>query len=144
MMQRYSAVLTPDPVSGFVVEFPDLLCGITQGETVGECLERAADIVIGVAEELIKRREPLPRARRRRGPHVYAIALPALVEAKLALHEALRESGLSKTALGKRLGGHPMQLDRLFDLRHASRMDQVEAALRALGKRLVLSVEDAA
>ena len=143
-MQRYSAILTPDPVSGFVVEFPDLPCGITQGESVEACLDLAADIVIGVAEELLKRHEPLPRARRHRGPNVHPIALPAIVEAKLALHEAFRESGLSKSALGKRLGGHPMQLDRLFDLRHASRMEQVESALHALGKRLVLSVEDAA
>ena len=78
MMQRYSAVLTPDPVSGFVVGFPDLPCGITQGETVEECLDRAADIVIGVAGELLKRREPLPRARR----HLPRMRSPcALVEA---------------------------------------------------------------
>lgn len=143
-MQRYTAILTPDTVSGFVVEFPDLPSGITQGETVEECLERAADIVVGVAEELIRRHEPLPRARRHRGPNVHPIALPALVDAKLALHKTLRESGLTKSALGKRLALHPMQLDRLLDLRHASRIAQVEAALRALGKRLVLSVESAA
>ena len=75
---------------------------------------------------------------------MYAIALPALVEAKLALHETLRQSGLSKSALGKRLGAHPMQLDRLFDLRHASRMDQWRQRCAPLGKRLVVSVEDAA
>lgn len=48
------------------------------------------------------------------------------------------------SALGKRLALHPMQLDRLLDLRHASRIAQVEAALRALGKRLVLSIDSAA
>jgi antitoxin HicB len=34
-------------------------------------------------------------------------------------------------------------IDRLFDLNHASRLDQIDAALRALGKRLVVGVEDA-
>jgi antitoxin HicB len=33
------------------------------------------------------------------------------------------------------------QVDRLFDLRHASKLDQIEQAANMLGKRLVLSLE---
>jgi antitoxin HicB len=39
--------------------------------------------------------------------------------------------------LARRLGWHVPQVDRLFDLTHASRFDQIEAAARALD----LSVE---
>ncbi len=35
-------------------------------------------------------------------------------------------------------------VDRSLDLRHASRMDQLKAALNALGKRLVVDVKAAA
>ena len=35
-------------------------------------------------------------------------------------------------------------LERLLDLQHSSRLEHIEAAFRALNKRLVVSVEDAA
>ena len=37
-----------------------------------------------------------------------------------------------------------MQVDRLLDLRHASRLDQLEGAFRALGKQLSVQVSEAA
>jgi len=37
-----------------------------------------------------------------------------------------------------------MQVDRLLALSHASRLDRIEAALRALGKELDVKVRDAA
>ena len=42
--------------------------------------------------------------------------------------------------LARRLGWHMPQIDRLFDLRHASRLDQIEAAARALGRQLDVRV----
>ena len=56
----------------------------------------------------------------------------------------MRAAGVKKTGLARRLSWHRPQVDRLLDLRHASRMDQLEAALAALGKKLVLEIEDAA
>jgi antitoxin HicB len=143
-MLHYTAILTPDPKSGYVVEFPDLPWAITQGETEVECMENAADVILATLEELMRRRAPLPRPKRHRGPTARQVPLPALVEAKLALYRALLSSGLSRAAFGRKLGLHPMQLDRLFDLRHASRIDQIESALRALDKRLIVGVQDAA
>jgi antitoxin HicB len=72
------------------------------------------------------------------------IALPPLVAAKLALTAALIEQGLSQTALGRRLAISETAVRRLLDLDHRSHIGQVEAALRALGKRLVVEVHDAA
>jgi antitoxin HicB len=56
----------------------------------------------------------------------------------------MREAGLTQVALGERLGCDPRQVRRLLDLDHSSRLDQPEAALAALGKRLVLEVQDVA
>jgi len=51
---------------------------------------------------------------------------------------------MTKAELGRRLGWHAPQVDRIFDLRHRSNIEQIEQALRAIGKRLVVSVRDAA
>jgi antitoxin HicB len=69
---------------------------------------------------------------------------PPLVAAKVAVYQAMREAGLTQTALAEKLGCDPRQVSRLLDLDHRSRLDQIEAALSVLGKRLVLEVRDAA
>jgi antitoxin HicB len=55
----------------------------------------------------------------------------------------MRESGIKKADLARKLNVHMPQIDRLLDLNHASRLDQIEAALRALGKELVIEVRAA-
>jgi hypothetical protein len=42
----------------------------------------------------------------------------------------MTEQGIKKAELARRLGWHIPQVDRLFDLRHASRLDQIETAPR--------------
>jgi len=59
-------------------------------------------------------------------------------------YEALRASGIRKAELARRMGISRTNVDRLFDLNRSSRIEQLEAAYRALGKRLVIHVEDAA
>jgi hypothetical protein len=55
----------------------------------------------------------------------------------------MREAGLNKEQLAERLGWRPVKLTRLFDGRHAVRLDQIEAVLRALGRRLPVANEAA-
>ena len=45
-----------------------------------------------------------------------------------------------KAELARRLGWHMPQVDRLFDLKHASKMEQLEAAAGVLGKRVLVEV----
>jgi antitoxin HicB len=60
--------------------------------------------------------------------------------AKTALYEAMREQGVSRAELARRLGWHLPQVNRVLDLRHASKMEQVETDLATLGLRLVVDV----
>jgi antitoxin HicB len=39
---------------------------------------------------------------------------------------------------------HSPQVDRLLDLSHSSKIEQIEAALLAAGKRLTIGIQDAA
>jgi len=47
---------------------------------------------------------------------------------------------LKKSELARRLGWHLPQVDRLFDLRHASKLEQVEAAANVLGRHIEVHV----
>jgi len=51
---------------------------------------------------------------------------------------------MTKTGLAQRLGISKTNVDRLFDLKRKSRLDQIEAAFAALGKRLDVEIRDAA
>ena len=55
-----------------------------------------------------------------------------------------RASGVKKAELARRLGIPKTTVDRLFDLDNHSRLDQIEAAFAALGKRITLEIQDAA
>jgi antitoxin HicB len=72
--------------------------------------------------------------------HGLFAALPALTEAKLAMYSAMRGSRVSKAGLARRLNCHPPQVDRLPGLRHRSRLAQLAAAFRVLGKRLAVEI----
>ena len=54
------------------------------------------------------------------------------------------ESGLKKAELARRIGIPKTHIDHPFALRHHSRLDQIEAAFAALGKRLHIEVRNAA
>lgn len=51
----------------------------------------------------------------------------------------MTEQGIKKAELARRLGWHMPQVDRLFDLRHASKLKQIEAAA-ALGRHIEVTV----
>jgi antitoxin HicB len=77
-------------------------------------------------------------------PALRIVRLPPLTVAKVELYRAVRAAGVSKAELGRRLGWHGPQVDRLFDLNHRSRIEHLDRALRAIGKRLEIKVADAA
>jgi len=142
MRTGYPAVLTPEPEGGFSVAFPDVPEALTQGETEAEALDMAADALVTALSFYVDqgRRPPMPSPAE--GRHL--VALPALASAKLALHEAMLERRMSNVELARLLGVDEKIVRRLRDLLHRSHIDQVEAALRQLGRRVVLEVEDVA
>jgi antitoxin HicB len=113
----------------------------TFGEDDADALAHA----IGAIEEALAARiadgEDIPAPRERlRGR---SVALPLMTSLKVSLYRALRESGITRAELMRRLGWNRESVDRLFRLDHASRLDQIEAAFRALGKSVALEIEEA-
>lgn len=137
-MFDYPVVLEAQPEGGFVVTFADVPEAITQGEDEDEALIYAIDALETALSFYIDARKslPVPSAAEDR-PTVRPSALEC---AKLGVYQAMTEQGIRKAELARRLGWHLPQVDRLFDLRHASRFDQIEAAARALGRRVEVRI----
>jgi antitoxin HicB len=131
-MFDYPVVLEAQAEGGFVATFPDVPEAITQGEDADETLLYAVDALETALSFYVEARKPLPVPSAAQGrPTVRPSALEC---AKLGVYQAMTEQGVRKAELARRLGWHMPQVDRLLDLRHASRMDQIEAAARALGR----------
>lgn len=138
-MLDYPVILEAQPEGGFVVTFPDIPEAITQGEDEDEALLYAIDALETALSFYVDDRKPLPTpSKPKRGQQT--VRPSALECAKLGVYQAMTEQGIKKSELARRLGWHMPQVDRLFDLRHASRFDQIEAAARALGRHVEVSV----
>jgi antitoxin HicB len=143
MTYAYPVVFTRDRNGTVIAEVPDVPGTMTVGKTSGEALKRVQDALTAVLSSLVNDRRPVPPpSRAKRGQAT--VALPAMVAAKLALHQAVVEHGMTQIRLAQRLHMDPRQVRRLLDLDHYSRLEQVETALSALGKQLVIDIRDAA
>ena len=138
-MLDYPVILEAQPEGGYVVTFPDVPEAITQGEDEDEALLYAIDALETALSFYVDDRRPLPEpGKATRGQRT--VRPSALECAKLGVYRAMTEQGIKKSELARRLGWHMPQVDRLFDLKHASRLDQIEAAARALGRQVEVSV----
>jgi antitoxin HicB len=141
MRYVYPYELAPQPEGGFTVTFPDVPEAVTQGDSEQEAALMAQDALVTALSFYTEGGERLPRpSRARRRP---VACVPPLAAAKLALHEAMMAAGVSNVALARKLGTDEKAIRRLRDPRHHSKIDQIDAALRALGKRIGIVVEAA-
>ncbi|EOF5157825.1 helix-turn-helix domain-containing protein, partial [Salmonella enterica] len=64
------------------------------------------------------------------------VEVPASVVAKVMLLNAWISSGLTQVELAQRMGIKKQEVTRLFDLKHSTKIDTIQKALAALGRRL--------
>jgi antitoxin HicB len=74
----------------------------------------------------------------------HAVELPLMVGLKTSLYRCLRQDAITRAELTRRLKWNRESVDRLFRLDHASRLDQIEAAFRALDKKVDLRIRETA
>jgi antitoxin HicB len=124
----------------FVATCRDLPAFNSVGDTVDDALRESVDAIALVLQSYMDDRQPIPVATdKKRGEHW--VALPALDVAKVGLYQVMQAKGVRKADLGRMLGMHAPQVDRLLDLAHKSKLEQVEGALAQLGYRVNVSVE---
>ena len=71
------------------------------------------------------------------------VSLPVQTAVKVLLYQQMWKSGLRKADLARKMNLHRQEIDRLFDLNHATSLDKIEKAFAALGKTLDIAVADA-
>ena len=139
---NYPVVLTPDDNGTLLVTCPDLPEVTTFGEDRDEALQRAADAIEEALGARIAQREDIPSPSPANG-RPRAI-LPFLTAVKVSLYLTARQQGITKAVLGRRLNLHGPQVDRLFNVRHSSKIEEIDRALHVMGKRLEARISDAA
>jgi antitoxin HicB len=97
--------LIPAEEGGFIVNFPDLPNGWSQGETRDDALAQAEDLLDEMILGRMARNEDVPHPSPPKGRPV--VALPALTAAKFEAYRAMRAAGLSKASLRSGLAGSP-------------------------------------
>lgn len=132
---RYPAQLEAADEGGFVVTFCDIPEAITQGETEAEALEMAEDVLYSAMEFYFEDKRPvqMPSALK---PGERLVSLPISVWAKvLVLNEMLAQK-VTPSELARRLHTRPQDINRVIDLGHSTKIDKLNQAMEALGKRL--------
>jgi antitoxin HicB len=141
MRYAYPYELLPQPAGGFTVFFPDVPEAITQGDTEREAAAMGENALVTALSFYTDHAERLPRPSPAHGrPLAY---VPPLVAAKLALHDSMLAAGVSNVTLARQLGKDVKTVRRLRDPLHQSRINQVDAALRVLGKRMGVVIDAA-
>ncbi len=110
-------------------DFPELT---TFGDDREEAIARAVHALEEAIAARIHDRKDIPPPSR---GDTYAV-LSTLTSVKVILYQGMRDQGVGKAELARRLGWHMPQVDRVLDIQHRSRLDMMDAALGAIGRQL--------
>ncbi len=140
MRYAYAVEIEVEP-EGITITCPDVPEMITCGDTEAEALARATDALVSALSFYTDDGRPLP-VPTATGMHI--VSVPALAAAKFALNDAMVAAKLSNVELARRIGIDEKSVRRLRDPLHRSHIGQVETALAALGKRVLIDIAAAA
>jgi len=125
------------------IAFRDVPEAISQGKRDKDAVWQAADCLAeAIAGRIADGREIPKASKAARGERL--IPVPAPMAAKTALYLAMREARMTNVRLARKLGCDEREVRRMLDPRHSTKLPRIQEALEALGKRLVVGVEEAA
>ena len=135
-MLRYPIELDEDDGTILVTspDFPELT---TFGLDRTEALARAIDAL----DEAIAARVHMGRDIPSPSSGETRVILLTLTAVKVTLYQGMKDQGIGKAELARRLGWHLPQVDRVLDVNHRSRLDRMDAALEAIGRHLEVSAQ---
>ncbi len=124
---------------GYVVSFRDIPEALTSGATRIKALEMAADALATAMEFYFEdnRQVPLP-SEARKGEEV--VELPVSIAVKVLLLNEMLKERVTPSKLARKLDASPQTVTRIVDLHHATKIDTLADAFKAMGKTLTISV----
>jgi antitoxin HicB len=135
----YTIMLSTDESGAFRARIRELPEATAAGETAEDAIEQAQGAALRALMARMSSHRDIP-AGQADAADGRSVRLPLLAGLKLALYREMRAQGVRKIDLARLLGWHPPQIDRLLDLTHGSRLEQIESGFRALGRTLAFSV----
>lgn len=136
---KFPALFALAPEGGYTVTFRDVPEAITEGDTLQEAQAMALDALVTAMAFYVDGGRPVPApSKAKAGERL--VALPASVAAKVHLLNARLASKMKTVDVARAMGIKPQELARVYDLKHATKIDTVAAALQAMGYELELGV----
>jgi antitoxin HicB len=134
----YPATVAEVEPGEFIVRFEDVPEVVTGANSLSAALANAPDALAAIVEYYLEEGLPVP-APRAPHPGEHAVALDPEVAARVVLHRAMNEQGLSNVALAKRMNRDEKAVRRILSGKNAS-FSMTMDALKAVGVRPALGV----
>ena len=137
-MFNYPALFRKDE-DGYAVKFRDIPEALTWGATKEEAMGMAIDALVTAMDFYFEDRRPVPApSKAKKGEEL--VEMPASVAVKVALLNEMIKENMTPSKLAKKLGASPQTVTRIVDLHHATKIDTLVDAFKAMGKNFVFSV----
>jgi antitoxin HicB len=143
MQYVYPVTFQRDQNGTIIALVPDVPGTMTFGANRDEALDRVQGALVAMLAARMEDQETIPRPSRA-GRRQRVVALQPVVAAKISIYQAMRVQQSTPQDLARRLGWEESRMRRVLDLRRRSRLEDIEASLAALGKRLVIEVKNVA
>ena len=141
-MYDYAIRFEQDTAPGLAAYCRDLPLLNSYGDDKEHAISEAVDAIETTLSIYVDQRQAIPQASApQEGEQV--IHLPAVTVAKIVLWNEMMARDMRKADLCRLLGLAQTQGDRLVDFLHTSKMEAIEKALAALGRRLEVVVRAA-
>jgi antitoxin HicB len=139
----YAVEFQPDDNGTLLVTCPAFPEVTSFGDNADDALTHA----LGAIEEAMAARiaagQSVPKCSQRH-PGGPAVKLPLLTALKGELYSTVRRKDVSRAELTRRLGWKRNSVDRLFQINHRSRVEQIEAAFAALHQDVDIRIHEVA
>lgn len=131
-MLSYRIQVEPDDNGTLLVTSPDLPEVTTFGLDEDDARKRAVSAIEEALAARIHDNRDVPSS----ALNGLRVDLPLTTALKVALYRVMRQNGVRRADLQRRLKWNRESVDRLFRLDHKSKLDQIEAAFAAMELKL--------
>jgi antitoxin HicB len=129
-----------DDNAQYLITFPDIPEAATAADSRAEALEMAVDALESAIDLYFDEKKPVPLPALIKKGRGY-VELPGTAVAKVLLHNEMLALGVKKAELARRMKMAPPNVERIFHAKHGTRLETLEAAFAALGKKLEITVK---
>jgi antitoxin HicB len=139
-MFRFPAHFAPDPDGGFTVTFRDIPEAITQGDNLEDAKAMAVDALVTAMDFYFEEGRTVPNPSELVDEEMI-VELPPSIGAKVSLLNLVIEKRQRPVDLAKAMGVKPQEVTRILDLHHATKIDTLADAFKALGHNLEVTIK---